>query len=170
MKNTNTTNTIAALTKLADDSRYMNADAYNVLWEHGKKAKLSRDDLSLLWTELATRSLERKLGHFAGRKYSRGTGVVPSEKELPALPEKPEKPAKQAKAKAVAELNREQNAANKFTNIGEAEIAKKLAETPAKQEKAKKAKDPTQKEILANILTTLVSMDKRLTAIEKKVK
>lgn len=158
MKNTNTANTIAALTKLADDSRYMNADAYNVLWEHGKKAKLSRDDLSLLWTELATRSLERKLGHFAGRKYSRGTGVVPSEKELPALPEKPEKPAKQAKAEAPAKQEKHPVKPPK---------AEAKAKAPAKQEKAK---DPTQKEILANILTTLVSMDKRLSALEKKVK
>lgn len=158
MKNTNTTNTIAALTKLADDSRYMNADAYNVLWEHGKKAKLSREDLSVLWAELSSRSLERKLGHFAGRKYSRGTGVVPSEKELPALPEKPEKPAKQAKAEAPAKQEKHPVKPPK---------AEAKAKAPAKQEKAK---DPTQKEILANILTTLVSMDKRLSALEKKVK
>lgn len=155
MKNTNNTNTIAALTKLADDSRYMNADAYNVLWEHGKKAKLSREDLSVLWSELSSRSLERKLGHFAGRKYSRGTGVVPSEKELPALPEKP---AKQAKAEAPAKQEKHPVKPPK---------AEAKAKAPAKQEKAK---DPTQKEILANILTTLVSMDKRLSALEKKVK
>jgi hypothetical protein len=158
MKNTNNNTTIAALTKLADNGEYMNADAYNVLWEHGKKAKLSREDLSVLWSELASRSLERKIGHFAGRKYSRGTGVVPSEKELPALPEKPEKPAKQAKAEAPAKQEKHPVKPPK---------AEAKAKAPAKQEKAK---DPTQKEILANILTTLVSMDKRLSALEKKVK
>ena len=152
-------NILTALLKLADDSRYTNADAYHALWRRGQRAKLSGDELAYLWSELTARAKARKLGHIAGRKYTPGTGVTPAEQELPALPEKPEKPAKQAKAKAEKP----------------AKQAKAKAETPAKQEKPAKAetpakaKTPTQKEILANLLATAVATEKRMAAIEKRM-
>ena len=141
-------NILTALLKLADDSRYTNADAYHALWRRGQRAKLSGDELAYLWSELTARAKARKLGHIAGRKYTPGTGVTPAEQELPALPEKPEKPAKQAKAKAETPAKQEKPA---------------KAETPAK------AKTPTQKEILANLLATAVATEKRMAAIEKRM-
>lgn len=147
MKNTNTENTnntitVNGLLLLADKAENMNAERYHELWELGKR-ELSREDQSILWGELSSRSIERKLGHFAGRKY-RATHPEA------AAPAKQEKKAKAKKTPAKQEKP-------------------KTAEAPAKQEKPAKAKEPTQKEVLANILTTLVSMDRRLTAIEKKL-
>ena len=49
-----------------------------------------------------------------------------------------------SRAKAVAELNKEQNEANEFTNIGEAEIENKMAEEKPKAKVKVRKKTPTQ--------------------------
>ena len=131
---------------MADKAEYMSAEAYHNLWELGKR-NLSREDQTLLWSELSSPSIGRKLGHFAGRKYA----AKHPEAAAPAKQEKTKAkktPAKQEKPKAATPAKQE----------------KPKTDAPAKQEKA-----PTQKEMLANILVTLNSMDRRLTAIEKKL-
>lgn len=162
MKKSNTTNTAASaditvkgLLLIADKAESMSAEAYHELWELGKR-NLSREDQALLWSELSSRSIERKLGHFAGRKYA-------AKHPEAAAPAKQEKPAaKKSAAKKSAPAKQEEPAAPAKQEKKPAPEKKPAA--PAKQEKM-----PTQKEMLANILVTLASMDRRLTAIEKKL-
>ena len=166
MSNTTTTSATAsvipasavspdALVALADRAEYMTAEAYHVIWEFAK-ANLGREDQALVWSELKARSIERKLGHFAGKRY---LAKHPDEKASAPAWAKPkaDAPAKQEKPKAkVAPAKQEK------------------ADAPAKA--APKAKEPTQKQMLANMLLSmdrmekaLASVDKRLTAIEKKL-
>ena len=131
---------LSALLSAADEPANLSAEAYHALWERGK-AELSREEQNDLWVALRDRAIERKLGHFAGRKY---LATHPDEKastpawagKKAAAPAKQEKPAKKAAA-------------------------------PAKQEKPANAM--TTKEALGRIFETLVAMDKHMAATDKRL-
>lgn len=154
----NKTNTTASVTAadilaLADDPSMQNVCAYHELWELVKK-ELPRES-TYLWNELSTRSVERKIGRFAGKKFfAAHPEYTPSTPAWAGKPKAskdaadPNPPAKQEKPKAKAKV--------------------KAPEAPAKQEKPK-AKAPTQKEMLANMLATLEQMDKRHAETAKRL-
>ena len=159
--NTNTTNTTAAaitadaLLALADRPECMSDVGYNTLWETAK-AHLSREDHTLVWAELKARSIERKLGHFAGRKFlAKHPDIQPS---APAWA-KPKADAEAAPAKQEKKPVKAKKAA-----------APKAEAAPAKQEKAPaKAKDPTTKQLLANMLVSMDSMSKGLAKLDARM-
>jgi hypothetical protein len=167
MKNNNTNTaantkvTAKGILALADKAEYQTAVAYHEMWELAK-AELSRDDQTIVWEGLRDRSVEHKLGHFAGKKFHAAhPEIAPSKpawageaKKAPAEQEKP-KAAKKPSAKKAAPAKQE--------------TKPKATKAPAKQEKPKAANDMTTKEALGRIFETLVVMDKRLTAIEKKI-
>ncbi|MBP5462227.1 MAG: hypothetical protein J6Y20_08900 [Lachnospiraceae bacterium] len=144
-KNTTTNTTAADILVLADDATMQTAVAYHDMWELAK-AELSRDDQAYIWAELSSRSVERKIGHFAGKKFFRAhpeytpsTPAWAGKSKAPAKAD-PNPPAKQEKRKPKAEVP-----------------APKAPEEP----KPAKAKDPTTKQLLAAMTAALVNMDAR---------
>lgn len=157
-KNTNTASVSAAdILVLADDPSMQTAAAYHELWELVKRELPSES--TYVWGELKARSIERKIGKFAGKgffkahpEYTPSTPAWAGKPKASKAAANPNPPAKQEKRKPKAEVP-----------------APKAPEEP----KPAKAKDPTTKQLLAAMTAALVNMDarnqeaaKRLDAIE----